>query len=58
MNWLKGKIKESLQISQKQTDVKIGISQEHVGHFIDILWYQIFAQWVPYVLMTGMEAQT
>ena len=58
MNWLKGKIKGNLEISQKEIAIKIYISQEHVGHFIDILWYRKnFAQWVPYVLMTGMKAQ-
>jgi len=37
MNRLKGKIKENVQIIQKEIAIKIGISQEHVGHFIDIL---------------------
>ena len=36
MNWLKGKIKENLQISQKEIAIRIGILQEHVSHFIDI----------------------
>jgi len=36
MIWLKGKIKENLQISQKEIAIRIGILQEHMGHFIDV----------------------
>lgn len=47
-------IKENQQITQRETSVKIGISQERVGHIIDSLVYRkICAHWVPCMHTAG-----
>jgi hypothetical protein len=50
-------IKDNQCITQRETAVKLGISQEHVGQIIDVLQYQkVCATWVPHMLMAEMKA--
>jgi hypothetical protein len=50
-------IKDNQQTTQRETAVKLGISQECVGHIIDVLQYQkVCVRWVPHMLMAEMEA--
>lgn len=49
-------IKDNRQITQKKTAVKLGISQEHVGHITDVLQYRkVLARRVPHMLMANTK---
>ncbi|XP_070617038.1 protein GVQW3-like isoform X1 [Erythrolamprus reginae] len=44
-------IKDNQQITQREIAAKLGISQERVGHIMDILQYRkVCARWVPRIL--------
>lgn len=50
-------IKDNQQIIQMEIAVKLGISQDHMGHIIAILHYlNIFARWIACMLKTEMKA--
>jgi histone-lysine N-methyltransferase SETMAR len=50
-------IKDNRQIIQREIFVKLGISQECMGHIINVLQYQkVCARWVPYMLTVEMKA--
>lgn len=50
-------IKDNRQITQREIAAKLGISQERVGHIIDVLQYRkVCARWVPRMLMPEMYA--
>jgi hypothetical protein len=43
-------IKDNQRPTQRETAVKLGISQECVGHIIDVLQYRkVCARWVPQI---------
>jgi hypothetical protein len=50
-------IKHNRWITQRENAVKLHISQECVGHIIDVLQcWKVCARWVPRVLTVEMEA--
>jgi len=50
-------IQEYCEIKQKDTDLKLGISKERVGHIINQLeFWKLWARWVPWKLTDKMKA--
>jgi histone-lysine N-methyltransferase SETMAR len=50
-------IRNNQWIGEREITVKLGISQERVGHVIDVFQYwKVCARWVPHMLTVEMEA--
>jgi hypothetical protein len=50
-------IKDNQRITQREVAVKLGISQECMGHITDVLQYRmVCAKGVPHMLMVEMKA--
>lgn len=50
-------IKNNQQVTQREIAVKLGISQQHMDHIIDVLQYwRVYAKWVLCMLTAEMKA--